>query len=296
MDRLQLFKAFGDWSRDALDFSYIEFNDTEGWRRRAHMHRLLKQLHVPVTALQGVTLKRATRNHYGSIRLLPRLGASPFHEAVGAELHPADDPLFFSFLAADELLIEYYATEIASAIDAHGLSNTRADRFLISVPNPIVRLVGFDGAVDFRGNVLRFTWGLKASTRKRSRLNRTTLVIDDLQSVTWMDRLQDPDGIGYLRFQPVGTHRLKHQTVDATTVLLDTDEQFVEAQVFAATVLERKQLRNVPRPTPKKTDDDAPVPQCDVTELLRKLAELRDAGVITEDEFHAKKKEILDRL
>ncbi|RFS82908.1 SHOCT domain-containing protein [Actinomadura spongiicola] len=175
------------------------------------------------------------------------------------------------------------------------MSNTHTDRFLISVPNPIVRLVGFDGAVDLRGDVLRFTWGLEANPRKRMRLHRSTLAINNIQSTTWMDWRNDPDKIGYLRFQPVGTQRLKHQTVDATTVLLETDEQFAEAIVFAATVLERKQLKKVLPPSAKKTDNALASPP-DAAELLRKLGELRDAGILTDDEFQAKKKEILDRL
>ncbi|RKS68984.1 uncharacterized protein DUF4429 [Actinomadura pelletieri DSM 43383] len=295
MNQLKFFNVSGDWSGDALEFTYIEFNGTKGLRRCAHMYRLLKQLHVPTTALRGVTLTRAVRNDTGGIRFHPRPGASPFHEAAGAELHPSDDPLYFIFDADQEMVIEYYATEIASAIDAHGLSDMPSDRFLISVPNPIVRSVGFDGAVDLQGDVLSFTWGLEANPGKRMRLHRSTLPIDDIRSITWMDWMNDPDEIGYLRFQPVGTHQFMHQLVDATTLLLETDEQFAEALVFAATVLERKQLRRVSPPSPTKADDSS-TSQHDATELLRKLAGLRDAGVLTEDEFQAKKKEILDRL
>ncbi|RKS68982.1 uncharacterized protein DUF4429 [Actinomadura pelletieri DSM 43383] len=295
MDRLHFLNAFGDWSGDALEFNYIEFQSTGGLRRCASMYRLLPQLHVPISALKGVEFTRKTQNCSGGIRFLPRPGASPFHEVAGAEFHPANDPLCFDFDADQELLIEYYATEIASAIDAHGMSDTRADRFLISVPNPTVRLVGLDGAVDLRGNVLRFTWGLEANPRKRLSVHRSTLRIDRIRSITWMDWKHDPDKIGYLRFRPVGIYRPKHQTVDATTVLLETDEQFAEALVFAATVVERMHPRNL-APSSSKKSDDLSAPQHDATELLRKLGELRDAGVLTEDEFQAKKKEILDRL
>jgi hypothetical protein len=40
----------------------------------------------------------------------------------------------------------------------------------------------------------------------------------------------------------------------------------------------------------------APNSQAEVLETLKKLGELRDAGVVTEDEFEAKKKELLSRL
>ncbi|HIE69152.1 MAG TPA: SHOCT domain-containing protein [Planctomycetes bacterium] len=48
-----------------------------------------------------------------------------------------------------------------------------------------------------------------------------------------------------------------------------------------------------------KTTADAPVtpaPQVDVTEQLRKLASLRDAGILSEEEFTVKKTELLERL
>lgn len=51
-------------------------------------------------------------------------------------------------------------------------------------------------------------------------------------------------------------------------------------------------------PTPTKTPqaDQAPVTTPDVTELISKLAALREAGILTDDEFTAKKAELLARL
>jgi hypothetical protein len=45
------------------------------------------------------------------------------------------------------------------------------------------------------------------------------------------------------------------------------------------------------RPTP--TEGAA---STDIPEQIRKLGELRDAGVLTEEEFEAKKKDLLDRM
>lgn len=41
---------------------------------------------------------------------------------------------------------------------------------------------------------------------------------------------------------------------------------------------------------------DRRVPNTDIPEQIKRLAELRDAGAITADEFEAKKRELLDRL
>jgi hypothetical protein len=44
-------------------------------------------------------------------------------------------------------------------------------------------------------------------------------------------------------------------------------------------------------PTPKEG-----AASTDIPEQIRKLGELRDAGVLTEEEFEAKKKDLLDRM
>ncbi|MET1156021.1 SHOCT domain-containing protein [Arthrobacter sp.] len=51
-------------------------------------------------------------------------------------------------------------------------------------------------------------------------------------------------------------------------------------------------------PTPTKTppSDQAPVTTPDVIEMISKLASLRDAGILTDDEFSAKKAELLARV
>lgn len=52
----------------------------------------------------------------------------------------------------------------------------------------------------------------------------------------------------------------------------------------------------LPAPTKTASADPAPITTPDVTEVISKLASLRDAGLLTDDEFTAKKAELLDRL
>lgn len=52
----------------------------------------------------------------------------------------------------------------------------------------------------------------------------------------------------------------------------------------------------LPAPTKTPPADQAPITTPDVTEVISKLASLRDAGILTDDEFRAKKAELLDRL
>jgi hypothetical protein len=52
----------------------------------------------------------------------------------------------------------------------------------------------------------------------------------------------------------------------------------------------------LPMPTKTPPADLAPVTTPDVTEMISKLASLREAGILTDDEFSAKKAELLARL
>jgi hypothetical protein len=59
-----------------------------------------------------------------------------------------------------------------------------------------------------------------------------------------------------------------------------------------AAIQERRQRRGQPSPPAPApaSNDDSPV------ELLKRLGELRDAGVLTDEEFHSKKAELLERM
>lgn len=51
-----------------------------------------------------------------------------------------------------------------------------------------------------------------------------------------------------------------------------------------------------PKPEPEAVTAPHPQPAPDGADLLRKLAELRDQGILSEEEFQAKKAEILARI
>lgn len=52
----------------------------------------------------------------------------------------------------------------------------------------------------------------------------------------------------------------------------------------------------LPTPTTTTPSDQAPVTTPDVIEMISKLASLREAGILTDDEFSAKKAELLARV
>lgn len=62
-----------------------------------------------------------------------------------------------------------------------------------------------------------------------------------------------------------------------------------ESEQLLVTAIENGRASGAPAPAPV-------VPQSDASDTLRKLAELRDSGVLTDEEFASKKAEILARI
>jgi hypothetical protein len=63
----------------------------------------------------------------------------------------------------------------------------------------------------------------------------------------------------------------------------------------AITDLIRNRL-SAPKPTDATTSAEVPLAPADIPEQIRKLGELRDAGVLTSEEFDSKKAELLARM
>ena len=68
---------------------------------------------------------------------------------------------------------------------------------------------------------------------------------------------------------------------------IDTEE-LTDAEVAAIEAADA-----APAPVPPSAPAAAPAPQQDYIEELKKLAELRDMGIVTAEEFEAKKKQLL---
>lgn len=125
----------------------------------------------------------------------------------------------------------------------------------------------------------------------------------DMMGASHLVRVDWIDGKGSLIKLPDSMFKhfalvLEDQRIESADSALVADTPVVEK----ATVTDKafdlvsgmiKDRMLAPKPS---SVESAPVPQVDVTEQLHKLASLRDAGILTEEEFAAKKAELLARL
>ncbi|WP_170180821.1 SHOCT domain-containing protein [Actinomadura pelletieri] len=294
------------WLGDEVRFRYKKFryrSDAGIWNR---MRSLLVETRIPVQSLSDVRIELHKNGGHSGLVLTPRAGACPFHTVAGGTIeHPDFNPLYFFVHGKEELIGEYFAEELKAAIRKTGLADTPAERPLIRVPGIPQRLIGGDGRITLNRDTVTFEFNQLAEPEKVDRRRIWTVPMSSIESVSWEPGYLAVDEISYVQVHLVGTPEgaSVHPFVDINALLMSPGPAEADALFFAAALHERVMSnRSQPDPATLGTWLDLYHPHRssersgDSLELLKELAELRAAGVLTEDEFQAKKKEILDRL
>mgnify|MGYP002623637136 CR=1 FL=1 len=264
------------------------------WLLRALGERL-----VPYEAIADVTL---TPGRLGKVvlRVRPRQGADPVLTAAAGQLKESHDPYRLQLPAKLGTLAEYYAEETKAAITDTG----PVDRFLVAAPKPPLKFKAWDGAAAFDGEAVTFTWFWSGATGAKYDTGDQRYRVADLEDVEW----HAPElASGSLRLKVRGRRMPPSAEKDPASVVFGMGYGLVhESLPFAASVLaairaaspapaletaREKDLEPSSQAKPRPAADGAAL-----ADLLRKLGELRDAGLLTEEEFQAKKAELLSRM
>lgn len=189
---------------------------------------------VPVEALAGVDLT-LPKDGQPRLRLVLRENADPVVSLTGADPGRHFDPYLFYYHPRQELLAEYYATEIRTAIRLAQMGAGPADRFLVAAPKTADELNGFDGRLRVDGRELRFTWKWCATPAKKSGGKRHTISLDTVSGVEYRGwRRMDN---AHLRLLPAAGE----PEDDPNTLLIGAYE--VPAILFGARLLEQLRPR-----------------------------------------------------
>ncbi|SPL97573.1 unnamed protein product [[Actinomadura] parvosata subsp. kistnae] len=260
---------------------------TPGQRGTPRLVAALGERVVPYAALADVTLTRGRRRTM-VLRVVPRQGADPVLTAAAGQLKASADPFRLVLPAAKETLADYYADELRAALTGRD----PADRFLIAAP-PVPRAFkGWDGAASFDGDAVTFTWFWSGASAAKYAAGDQRYRVTDLDGVQW----HAPEGAsGSLRLKLRGRRMPSDPTKDPASVTFSLGWGATHHSLpFAAAV-----LAAIPSPAapalprrPQASVDRG----LQVAELIAKLGELRDAGVLSEEEFQAKKAELLSRI
>ncbi|MDJ0462928.1 DUF4429 domain-containing protein [Streptomyces sp. H27-C3] len=285
--------------------------------RTPKLFQALGERRVPHAALASVTLTPGKR---GTVVLhaTPRPGADPLMEAASGQLKDGCDPYRLVLPAERETLAEYYADELRAMLLPE--AKVPADRFLVTAPQAPLHFKAYDGKASFDGSQVAFRWFWTGASSAKWKAGDQTFHIQELNGVEW----RSPDVFdGYLRLLLRGEgsdpaaagsgtepRRPAQADQDPAAVVFGLGYGPVhESLPFAAAVLGAAR-GGVGVPTTAAPVEAAAMPvasvasgttagrrdPADIAERIRHLGDLHEAGLVTDEEFSAKKAELLAEL
>lgn len=261
--------------------------------RAPKLFQALRERRIPHEALETVTLSPGKR---GTVVLhaVPRPGADPLMDAAAGQLKESCDPYRLVLPAERETLAEYYADELRDALPPD--ASEPAERHLVAAPEAPLNFKAYDGRAAFDGRQVTFRWFWTGASSEKWKAGDQTFPVAALSGVEW----RSPEVFD-------GHLRLLRREADGSASQADRDPASVvfglgygpvhESLPFAAAVLAAVRGGGGPsiphqavRVAAGRRDP------ADIAERIRHLGDLHRAGLVTDDEFSAKKAELLAEL
>lgn len=268
--------------------------------RTPKLFHVLGERRIPYEALSGVELTTGGRRGTVVLRAVPREGADPLVEAAAGQLKETSDPYRLVLPADRETLAGYYATELRSVLGPEAAGPTA--RHLVEAPAAPMQFKAYDGKATFDGKAVSFRWFWTGASSAKWKAGDQTFAVGEIEDVEW----RSPEVFnGHLRLRRRGTEPGGAADQDPAAVVFGLGYGLVyESLPFAAAVLAAVQAAE---PVPALecvhggTGVGAPAggagrDPADIAERIRHLGELHSAGLLTDEEFSAKKAELLAEL
>ncbi|MGP3947438.1 DUF4429 domain-containing protein [Streptomyces sp. 7N604] len=279
--------------------------------RTPKLFQVLGERRIPYEALAAVELAPGKRGTV-ALRAVPRPGADPLMDAADGQLKEGSDPYRLVLPAEREVLAEYYADEMRAALGSSGTEP--ADRYLVAAPAPPRGFKAYDGKASFDGKSVAFRWFWTGASSAKWKAGDQNFPVDELAGVEWRSpevfnghlRLVLRDGADAAGCTPRG-EQPGAADQDPAAVVFGLGYGLVhESLPFAAAVLEAVRAAEPDEDAmpagPGRTvaaltgADKARPDPADIADRIRHLGALHDAGLLTDDEFSAKKAELLAEL
>ncbi|WP_123977440.1 MULTISPECIES: DUF4429 domain-containing protein [Streptomyces] len=280
-DVLAGFHAAWEFESDSVLIRY------ERGIRTPKLLQALGERRVPLAALAGVTLTTGKRGTV-VLRAEPRAGADPLMEAAAGQLKDGSDPYRLVLPAERATLAEYYADELRPLLAESG----PAERFLVAAPETPRQFKAYDGKASFDGKAVHFRWSWTGASTAKWKAGDQSFAVADLGGVEWRSPEVFEGHLRLLRRDLAGAQPTQPDQDPATVVFGLGYGPVHESLPFAAAVLHAVRAKgSAALPAPAGRRDPA-----DIAERIRHLGELHQAGLVTDEEFAAKKAELLAEL
>jgi hypothetical protein len=257
--------------------------------RTPKLFQALGERRVPLEAIAEVTLAPGKRGTV-VLRAVPRPGADPLMEAAAEQLKEGSDPYRLVLPAEQETLAEYYADELRARLTGSG----PAERFLVAAPEVPLQFKAYDGKASFDGRSVSFRWSWTGASSAKWKAGDQSFPVSELSGVEW----RSPEVFeGYLRLlrRDTAGDRPPQPDHDPAAVVFGLGYGPVhESLPFAAAVLAAARSTGAGALAPVEAGPRRD--PADIADRIRHLGELHEAGLVTDEEFSAKKAELLAEL
>ncbi|MGW1980326.1 DUF4429 domain-containing protein [Streptomyces sp. NPDC001889] len=301
----EIIQKDGTWTFDGDTVRVVPGSD----KGVSPLRRSLGELAVPLAALVGISFEPGRKS--GRLRLRLRDGADPLLQITGGKLSEGSDPYLLTVENDRGGVAGYFVDAVRTALLLEQIPADPVDRYLLPGPAVPITVSAGDGTAAFDGERIRLSWNWKTEESKTSGGPRT-IALDEVAAVEWLPT----SGLenGYLRFTVGRSPATTPPKYDPHAVELWGFRKDPLMALVAAAVVARMPhpyataapFLSSPSPaSPAEAPPAAPAAPAalpgggDHDALLRRLRELgdlRQSGVLTEEEFSTAKQAILRQL
>ncbi|WP_328312692.1 DUF4429 domain-containing protein [Streptomyces sp. NBC_00442] len=292
----EIIQKDGTWAFDGDTLRIVPGSD----KSVGLLRRTLGETAVPLGALAGIAYEPGRRS--GRLRLRLRDGACPLTQVTAGKLPDGSDPYVLAVETRTAAVAEYLVDEVRTALLLDGVPDGPVDGYLLPGPALPMTVGAGDGTVSFDGRTIRLEWTWHTDDKKTA-AGPVSLDLEDVKAVHWQPARGLVDG--YLRFVTTPNAPRLAPGSDPLAVELNGFKKDPLMALLASAVVARMPHPHAPR---RQLESAAPVgalegpaapPAEDHDVLLRRLrelGELRQSGVLTEEEFAMAKRAVLKRL
>jgi Domain of unknown function (DUF4429)/Short C-terminal domain len=256
--------------------------------RTPRLLHVLGERTVPYQALDSVELVPGRRGAV-VLRARPRPGADPLMEVADGQLREPSDPYRLVVPQERAAQAEQRAEELRAAIERSGPA---PGGFLVAAPRPPLQFKAIDAKALFDGRAVTFRLFWSGASSAKWKAGDQRFPVSGLSGVRW----RSPEVLGgHLRLLVRGVEQPADATQDPAAVTFGIGYGLVhESLPFAASVLAA--IGSAPVTAPAESVPPARGTPEDVAARIRRLGELHSAGLVTDEEFTAKKADLLAEL